>query len=101
MLDARDPGELVEHATLTEIDFDHRAVTSETLFIVGDELFGYPFRPENGWGHGGQDRGAVNYTPELQRIHRGPLRRPGRVRCFSCHAKADRTAPARRRRTRS
>lgn len=87
VLDARDPGELVEHATLTEIDFDHRAVTSATLFIVGDELFGYAFRPENGWGHGGQDRRAVNYTPELQRVHRGRAGGPDAFACFSCHAK--------------
>ena len=87
VLDARDPGELVEHATLTEIDFDHRAVTSETLFIVGDELFNYPFRPENGWGRGGQDRAAVNYTPELQRVHRGRAGGPDAFACFSCHAK--------------
>src|SRR5436190_18877266 len=41
MLDARDPGELVEHATLTEVDFEHRTFGIDTLFIVGDELFGY------------------------------------------------------------
>ncbi|MBY0275035.1 hypothetical protein K2Z84_06830 [Candidatus Binatia bacterium] len=87
VLDARDPGELVEHATLTEIDFDHRAVTPETLFIVGDELFNYPFRPENGWGHGGRDRTAIDYTPELQRVHRGRAGGPDAFACFSCHAK--------------
>jgi hypothetical protein len=87
VLDARDPGELVEHATLTEVDFDHRAVTHETLFIVGDELFNYPFRPENGWGHGGRDRSAIGYTPELQRVHRGRAGGPDAFACFSCHAK--------------
>src|SRR5262249_54542962 len=33
VLDARDPGELVEHATLTEVDFDHRTLGIDTLFI--------------------------------------------------------------------
>src|SRR5262245_57461156 len=55
MLDAREPGELIEHATLTYVSFDHRPVGIDTLFVVGDELFGYLFRPENGWGGGGPD----------------------------------------------
>ena len=87
MLDARDPGELVEHATLTEVDFDHRTVTGETLFIVGDELFNYPFRPENGWGRGGRDRNPATDTPQLQRVHRGAAGGPDAFACFSCHAK--------------
>ena len=53
VLDARDPGELIEHATLTDVDFDHRSLGIDTLFVVGDELFAYLFRPENGWGSGG------------------------------------------------
>src|SRR4051812_17906395 len=40
MLDAKEAGELIEHATLTEVDFDHRTLGIDTLFIVGDELFG-------------------------------------------------------------
>src|SRR5215831_3248621 len=50
VLDARDPGELVEHATLTEAALDARKPGVDALFVVGDELFGYLFRPENGWG---------------------------------------------------
>ena len=53
MLDARDPGELIEHATLTEKALDRRILGIDALFVVGDELFGYLFRPENGWGSGG------------------------------------------------
>src|SRR2546427_4839094 len=68
MLDARDPGELVEHATLTEAALDRRKLGAHALFIVGDELFGYLFRPENGWGNGPRDRGAVGYTPTLHRV---------------------------------
>ncbi len=87
VLDARDPGELIEHATLTEVDFDHRTLGIDTLFIVGDELFGYLFRPENGWGSGRTDRGAIDYTPRLRRIHRGPAGGPDAFGCFSCHSK--------------
>lgn len=86
-LDARDPGELVEHATLTEVDFEHRALDLDTLFIVGDELFGYLFRPENGWGQGGADRDAIDFTPRLNRVHRGPTGGPDAFGCFSCHSK--------------
>ena len=87
MLDAHDPGELIEHATLTDVDFDHRKLGIDTLFIVGDELFGYLFRPENGWGHGGADRKAIDYTPQLQRVHQGRAGGPDAFGCFSCHSK--------------
>jgi hypothetical protein len=87
MLDARDPGELVEHATLTESKFDGGAIGIDTLFVVGDELFGYLFRPENGWGRGGTDRKAIDYTPALSRVHRGPAGGPDAFGCFGCHFK--------------
>lgn len=88
MLDARDPGELIEHATLTDVDFEHRsALVAKSLFVVGDELFDYLFRPENGWGgltslHAGRDR-----MPRLRRIQRGPAGGPDAFACFSCHSK--------------
>lgn len=87
MLDARDPGELIEHATLNEHHFDLRAIAVDTLFVVGDELFGYQFRPENGWGGGGTDRTATGYTPRLRRIHLGAAGGPDAFACFSCHSK--------------
>jgi len=76
VLDAREPGELIEHATLTDAHFDHRTYGIDTLFIVGDELFGYLFRPENGWGSGGADRTAIDYTPQFRRDHIGAAARP-------------------------
>jgi hypothetical protein len=87
MLDARDPGELIEHATLSETALDRNVLGIDTLFVVGDELFGYPFRPENGWGSGGADRKAVGYTPRLRRIHLGDAGGPDAFGCFSCHSK--------------
>ena len=87
VLDARDSGELIEHATLTEAALDRRQLGIDALFVVGDELFGYLFRPENGWGSGGEDRKAIDYTPRLRRIHRGSSGGPDAFGCFSCHSK--------------
>src|SRR5438046_4000535 len=87
MLDARDPGELIEHATLTEKALDRRIPGTDARFVVGDEPFGYLFRPENGWGSGGTDRKAIDYTPRLRRIHRGTAGGPDAFGCFSCHSK--------------
>ena len=87
MLDASDPGELVEHATLSDAALDRHVIGIDTLFIVGDELFGYPFRPENGWGSGGTDRSAIGYTPRLRRVHLGAAGGPDAFACFSCHSK--------------
>src|SRR5262245_6395583 len=87
MLDARDPGELVEHATLTEAAFDDRPIGIDTLFVVGDELFGYPFRPENGWGNRASSRTATDGTPRLRRVHAGRAGGPDAFACFSCHSK--------------
>jgi hypothetical protein len=88
MLDADDPGELIEHATLPEVVFDRRVLGIDTLFVVGDELFGFAFRPENGWGAGGaKDRATMGYTPTLRRIHLGPAGGPDAFGCFSCHSK--------------
>jgi len=79
MLDARDPGELIEHATLSEPALDRGVLGIDALFIVGDEMFAYPFRPENGWGAG--------KTPALRRIHAGPAGGPDAFACASCHSK--------------
>src|SRR5215468_5529348 len=87
VLDAREPGELVEHATVTEAAFDRTNLGADLLFVVGDELFGYSFRPENGWGSGGTDRQAIGYTPQLKRVHRGLAGGPDAFACSACHSK--------------
>ncbi len=86
-LDAREAGELIEHATLTDADFEHRQLAIDTLFIFGDELFGLLFRPEDGWGAGGVKRAAVGFTPRPARVHRGDSGGPDAFGCFSCHFK--------------
>ena len=87
MLDAREAGELIEHATLSEAALDRSTLGIDVLFIFGDELFGYLFRPENGWGGGGSDRTAIDYTPRPRRIHAGEAGGPDAFGCFSCHSK--------------
>lgn len=87
VLDAHEPGELVEHATLTEQVFERRPLGIDALRVVGDELFGYLFRPENGWGRGGADRTAIGYTPRLRRVHLGAAGGPDAFGCFGCHSK--------------
>ncbi len=87
MLDARDPGELLEHATLREASFERHILGIDTLFVVGDELFGYQFRPENGWGDQARKHGAIDHTPQLRRVHRGAAGGPDAFACFSCHFK--------------
>ncbi len=85
VLDAQDPGELIEHATLTDAALDARRLGVDALFVVGDELFGYLFRPENGWGNGGTK--APDSTPRLRRVHLGRAGGPDAFGCFSCHSK--------------
>jgi hypothetical protein len=87
MLDARDPGELIEHATVSEVGLDRGVLGIDSLFVIGDELFGYPFRPENGWGRGDPGRTAPGYTPRLRRIHLGAAGGPDAFACASCHSK--------------
>ncbi len=88
MLDARDPGELIEHATLHDSHFDYRTLAVDTLFIVGDELFGYLFRPENGWGGKGRPVDEdIEYTPLPRRVHNGVAGGPDAFACASCHSK--------------
>jgi hypothetical protein len=87
VLDARDPGELVEHATLTDAALDRNPLGADALFVVGDELFGYLFRPENGWGSGAANRGAIGYTPQPRRVQQGKAGGPDAFGCFSCHSK--------------
>ena len=87
VLDAREPGELIEHATLTETIFARHAISIDALFVVGDEFFAYPFRPENGWGRGPRGQNASGFTPVLRRVHDGKKGGPDAFGCFSCHSK--------------
>lgn len=89
--DAWDPGELVEHATMTQLAIDRGIFGKDALFTVGDELFEYEFRPENGLGNGliGRDRtnsGALP-RPNMRRVHKDSFGGPDSHSCATCHSK--------------
>jgi len=90
-LDARDPGELLEHATLLQIAVDRETFEGDALFVVGDELFDYEFRPEQGLGNalGGRvlARAGSHQAPNLRRVHQGEFGGPDSHSCSTCHFK--------------
>ncbi len=88
-LDAADPGELIEHATLSQMSLDRGIFTLDHQLVVGDELFAYPFRPENGLGnglahHAGFAAGS-RPAPNLRRVHGGAFGGPDAQACADCH----------------
>lgn len=91
MHDAWDPGELLEHATRTQLSLDRRTLGKDALFAVGDELFEYEFRREDGLGNGlrGRDRtfAGVLPAPNMRRVHKGVFGGPDSHNCAACHFK--------------
>lgn len=90
LLDAWEPGELITHARLTQDLLEFRPYGIDALFIVGDELFEYAFRPEDGLGNGLGESGAALYAgsgprPNMRRAHVGPFGGPDAYSCASCH----------------
>lgn len=89
--DAVDPGEGIEHATFTQMAMDIRAPSPDVLFAVGDELFEYGFRVENGLGNNlaGRPgiRGGAKPTPNMRRVHKSEFGGPDSYSCATCHSK--------------
>ncbi|MEE2902144.1 MAG: di-heme oxidoredictase family protein [Myxococcota bacterium] len=81
-LDAYDPGERLEHSTITQLAIDRGSFSNRDLFQFGDELFEYHFRPEDGWGSDRLDDG-----PTLRRVHREKKGGPDSFSCVDCHSK--------------
>jgi len=81
-LDAYDPGERIEHSTLTQLAIDRGSFSNRDLFQFGDELFEYHFRPEDGWGSESSEDG-----PTLRRVHRKKKGGPDSFSCIDCHSK--------------
>ena len=81
-LDAFDPGELLEHSTLTQIAIEQGAFSNQDLFRFGDELFEYHFRPEDGWG-----TDKLTDGPTIYRVHREEIGGPDSFSCVDCHSK--------------
>jgi hypothetical protein len=80
-LDARDPGELLEHATTSQRALDRGVFNLADLLRLGDDMFAYPFRPENGLGNGlGGHR-----APNLRRVAAGAFGGPEAMACADCH----------------
>ncbi|MCX5744075.1 MAG: hypothetical protein NT062_16420, partial [Proteobacteria bacterium] len=82
MLDAHDPGELVEHATVSQVALDRGVMTSADLLRIGDDMFAYQFRPENGLGNGRAGR----RPPNLRRVADGEVGGPEAMACADCHS---------------
>jgi hypothetical protein len=80
-LDAREPGEQLEHATLSQTALDRQVFTLADMFRVGDDLFAYTFRPENGLGNA-----IAGPGPNLTRVQRGTFGGPDALACADCHS---------------
>lgn len=87
MLDAWEPGELVGHARVSQTELDHEGHGLEGMFVAGDELFEYAFRPEDGLGNALQGFGAAGDLPppNQRRAHQGSFGGPDAYSCASCH----------------
>jgi hypothetical protein len=90
-LDATEPGELIEHATVHQFAIDKGVYDLDALFVFGDELFEYEFRPENGLGNALERSDAVRAgsgaPPNLRRVHDGEFGGPDSHNCAACHSK--------------
>ncbi len=91
IFDAIDPGEGIEEATFTQLAIDAQSPGIDLLFAVGDELFDYEFRVENGLGNGLAGRPGVragpNKAPNMRRVHKSEFGGPDSYSCATCHSK--------------
>ncbi len=90
VLDANDPGELREDATLNQVALDVRGLDLGGLFAFGDDLFELAFRPEDGLGNGlaGSETALAGDqpAPNYRRVQEGDFGGPDEYRCASCHS---------------
>ena len=67
-----------------------RPLRARRVFVRGDELFDFSFRPENGLGNALAGREGVRAgggaPPNLRRVHEGELGGPDALSCSSCHS---------------
>jgi len=90
-LDARDPGELLEHATISQAALDRGVFGLKDVFVIADDLFDYEFRPEQGLGNGLNPSGGAlagsHPAPNLRRVQQGEFGGPESHSCASCHSR--------------
>ncbi len=88
--EAFEPGEQLEHARLTQIALDRNVFTIEDLFLRGDDLFAYSFRPRDGLGNGLAEHAGIPAgplpRPNLRRVHQGGFGGPDAMACAECHS---------------
>lgn len=88
-IDALEPGEQLSHATLSQIALDRGVFGNGDLFVAGDDLFAYGFRPEQGLGNGLAGRAGIGAgprpAPNLRRVHAGSFGGPDAHACVDCH----------------
>ncbi|MEO2004032.1 MAG: hypothetical protein ABGY41_08015, partial [Candidatus Poribacteria bacterium] len=91
VLDAADPGELLEHATLDQFAQSVGDWDLDALFVFGDELFEVDFRPEQGLGNNlgalAQPSAGPNPPPNMRRVQEGEFGGPDSLNCATCHFK--------------
>ena len=86
-LDAWEPGELLTHARLTQYELDRAPHGVDALFVAGDALFEYTFRPEDGLGNAlTGSPGGGRPAPNMRRVHLGAFGGPDAFSCASCHS---------------
>jgi len=89
-IEAREPGEQLEHARLSQTALDRDVFTLDDLFRRGDDLFAYSFRPEDGLGNALADHAGIPAgplpRPNLRRVHQGEFGGPDAMACADCHS---------------
>ncbi len=91
VLDAADPGELLEHAKLDQFAQTVGDWDLDAMFVFGDELFEVEFRPEQGLGNNlgalGQASAGGQAPPNMRRVQEGEFGGPDSLNCATCHLK--------------
>lgn len=89
-IEAKEPGESLEHARLPQIALDREDFTLAQIFQRGDDLFAYSFRPEDGLGNALADHAGIPAgplpKPNLRRVQQGGFGGPDAMSCGECHS---------------
>ncbi len=76
---------------MSQIALNRGIFGPDALFVVGDELFDYEFRPGDGLGNALAGRPGIragpDRAPNLRRVHEGEFGGPDSHNCATCHRK--------------